>query len=142
MSEQERAERTGRAERAERAERWRDLSGEVGAELAAWRAEHPRASWREIEEALEARWVTVRARLLGEAAATSPARDVKAASATPAAGEAGEAGEAVSCPRCGAALRERGRTTRRLTTQGDQEVILERSYAQCSACGAGLFPPG
>ena len=139
MSEQERAERAERVERVERVERWRDLSGEVGAELAAWRAEHPRASWREIEEALEARWVKVRARLLGEAAATSPARDVKAASAPPA---AGEAGEAVSCPRCGAALRARGRTTRRLTTQGDQEVILERSYAQCSACGAGLFPPG
>jgi YgiT-type zinc finger domain-containing protein len=115
----------------ERAERWRDLSGEVGADLAAWRAEHPRASWREIEEALEARWVKVRARLLSEAVATSPAREVKAAQA---------AGEAVECPRCGAALRERGRTTRRLTTQGDQEVILERSYAHCSACGAGLFP--
>ncbi len=74
-------------ERAERAERWRDLSGEVGAELAAWRAEHPRASWREIEEALEAQWVKVRARLLSEAVATSPAREVKAAQA---AGEAVE----------------------------------------------------
>jgi hypothetical protein len=119
----------------ERAERWRDLSGEVGAELAAWRAAHPRASWRAIEEALEASWVKVRARLLGEAAATSPAREVKGAET------AGE-GEAVSCPRCGAALRGRGRTLRRLTTQGDQEVTVERRYAQCSACGVGLFPPG
>ncbi len=121
------------AERAQRAERWRDLSGEVGVGLAAWRAEHPRASWREIEEALEARWVKVRARLLSEAVATSPARDVKAMQAV---------GEAVPCPQCGAALRERGRTTRRLTTRGDQAVTVERSYAQCSACGAGLFPPG
>ena len=104
--------------------------------MAAWRAEHPRASWREIEEALEASWVKVRARLLSEAVATSPAREVKAAQA------AGTAGEGVECPRCGAALRERGRATRRLTTQGDQAVTVERSYAQCSACGAGLFPPG
>jgi YgiT-type zinc finger domain-containing protein len=117
----------------ERAEQWRDLSGEVGVELAAWRAAHPRASWRELEEALEASWVRVRARLLSEAAATSPARDL---------GAAARSGEAVACPQCGAALRERGRQTRRLLTQGDQAVELERSYGQCSACGAGLFPPG
>jgi sRNA-binding protein len=117
----------------ERTERWRDLSGQVGAEMAAWRAEHPRATWREIEAALEERWRTVRAQLLKEAAEASVAADLK---------EARAVGETVACPHCGQALRERGRPRRQVTTEGQQVIALERSYGVCPACGTGHFPPG
>jgi NADH pyrophosphatase NudC (nudix superfamily) len=76
----------------EQTERWQELSGQVGAEMAAWRAEHPRASWREIEAALDERWRAGRAQLLKEAAEASAAADLK---------------EAARCGECGGALRER-----------------------------------
>ena len=117
----------------EQTERWRELSGQVGAEMAAWRAEHPRATWREIEAALDERWRAVRARLLKEAAEASRAADLK---------EAGAQGEAVPCPECGQGLRERGRRQRHVTTEGQQVIGLERSYGVCPACGTGHFPPG
>ena len=95
--------------------------------MAAWRAEHSRASWREIEAALDERWRAVRAQLLKEAAEASAAADLK---------------EAARCGECGGALRERGRRKRQVTTDGQQRIVLERSYAVCPACGTGHFPPG
>lgn len=111
----------------EQTERWQELSGQVGAELAAWRAEHPRATWREIEAALDERWRAVRAQLLKEAAEASAAADRK---------------EAARCRECGEVLRERGRRKRQVTTDGQHQVVLDRSYAVCPACGTGHFPPG
>lgn len=112
---------------SERTERWAELSGQVGAEMATWRAEHPRASWREIEGALEERWRAVRAQLLKEVAEASAAAG---------------AGEAARCADCGAALRDQGRRKRQVTTDGQHAVVLERRYGVCPACGTGHFPPG
>ena len=117
----------------EQTERWQELSGQVGAEMAVWRAEHPRATWREIEAALDERWRAVRAQLLKEAAEASAAADLK---------EAAASGEATRCRECGEVLRERGRRKRQVTTDGQHRVVLERSYAVCPACGTGHFPPG
>ena len=97
-------------------ERWEELSAGVAREMKEWRASHPRATLREIEAALDERWA-----------------DVKAAQAS---------GEEVACPQCGEAVAERGRARRQVTTHGDQALTLERSYAVCPGCGAGLFPPG
>jgi YgiT-type zinc finger domain-containing protein len=114
-------------------ERWEELSAGVAREMKEWRAGHPRATLREIEAALDERWARVRAQILEEAAVVSPLADVRAAQAS---------GTEVRCPECGQALAERGRARRRVTTQGDQALTLERSYAVCPGCGAGLFPPG
>jgi hypothetical protein len=96
-----------------------------------WRTAHPRASFAEIEAAVDERLARVRARMLEEAALASRAADV---GALPVA-------ERPRCPDCGQAVVDRGRHTRTLTVSGNQPVCLERSYAVCPACGAGLFPP-
>jgi len=44
------------------------------------------------------------------------------------------------CPECGAALKSKGKRSRKLKTQRNQEISLERDYAQCPKCKTGLFP--
>ena len=112
--------------------RWRELAEEVFAGLTEWRAQHPKASLREIEAALDERLSRVRARLLEDVALASAAADLTAA---------GE-GERPACPRCGRGLEARGRHERTLTTHHDRTITLRRSYAECPTCAAGLFPPG
>ena len=113
------------------AERWQALSTEVLSELQEWRAAHPKATFREIETAVEARISRLRARMLEGAAQASTTRDWTAA--PPA--------ERPACPDCGQPLGARGEATRTLTVPGDQPVRLRRRYGVCPACGAGLFPP-
>jgi ribosomal protein S27AE len=100
--------------------------------MADWRAAHPRATFNEIEAALDERLNRVRARVLADLALASAAADLQAASAE----------ERPCCERCGAALRARGQSERGVVTQGGAEVRLVRSYATCPRCGDGSFPPG
>jgi YgiT-type zinc finger domain-containing protein len=116
----------------ERAARWRLLSEEVLSGMADWRAAHPQATFAEIEAEVEAQLARLRVRLLEDAALASRAADLAAQPAS----------ERPPCPACGQSLEPRGRQTRTVTVRGDQAVHLRRSYAVCSACGAGLFPPG
>jgi YgiT-type zinc finger domain-containing protein len=109
--------------------RWRHLTEEVLSGMKEWRQAHPKATLREIETALDAKLATVRARMLEDVALASRAADLVAS------------GERAACPRCGQPMEARGQEERTLTTTGDQEVVLSRSYAVCPACGAGLFPP-
>jgi len=97
-----------------------------------WRAAHPRATLTEIEDALDARWAVVRARLVTEAALASAAADLRAVPPT----------DRPCCPGCGGALALRGPETRTLTTTYEQPVPLRRHYWVCAACDAALFPPG
>ncbi len=98
------------------------------AALEVWRAEHPQATWTEIEAAIDGHLSALRARMLGETAMTSDAATLS--------------GERPACPVCGERLQAAGAHRRRL--RGDQEVPIEldRTYARCPACGTGLFPPG
>lgn len=112
-------------------ERWQALSTAVLAEVQAWRAAHPKATFREIETAVEARISRLRARLLEDAAQASATRDWT--EEPPA--------ERPACPDCSQPLGARGQATRTLTVPGEQSVRLRRRYGVCPACGAGLFPP-
>ena len=109
--------------------RWRHLSEEVLVGMKEWRQAHPRATLREIETALDEKLARVRARMLEDVALASEAADLVAN------------GERTMCPSCGHVLEAHGQEERTLTTTGNQEVVLKRSYAVCPACGAGLFPP-
>ena len=111
--------------------RWRAEAEAIATGLREWREQHPRATLAEIEAALDARLDGMRARLLEDLALASRAADL-----------AGAAGERPACPGCGGRLEARGAHARQVVTQGDRVVHLERQYATCSACGAGLFPPG
>src|SRR5438309_11049345 len=86
--------------------RWRELSEEVITGMAEWRGQHPRATLKEIEAALDERLAHVRARMLQDTALASAATDV---SQLPAEGRP-------RCPGCGGVLGARGQGGRTLGT--------------------------
>ena len=109
---------------------WRELSGEVILEVREWRLQHPKASFKEIEEAVDGSLARARARLLQEVALASEATEVSS--------EAEGGGS--QCPQCSHPLKNRGQHIRNLITNYDQSINLKRSYGVCPACGTGFFP--
>jgi hypothetical protein len=95
----------------------------VQARMLAWRQEHPRATLTEIERELDRQLHVARAALLAEVVMSTDE-------------------ELGPCPDCGGQLERRGTRERTLTTSGDVPVTVTRTYATCSVCGRGLFPPG
>jgi hypothetical protein len=81
----------------------------------------------EIEAAIDAQLGPLRAQLLGDTALASDATDL--------------GGERPVCPTCGERLTAAGPRRRRLRSEGDQPLDLERTYARCPRCEHGLFPP-
>jgi YgiT-type zinc finger domain-containing protein len=112
--------------------KWGALAAEAFLGMREWRLQHPKATFKEIEQALDARLSALRARMLQDVALASAAADVGAA----------RPAERPLCPACGGHLAARGQDTRAVLTTHGQRVTLARSYAVCPACGAGLFPPG
>ena len=111
---------------------WQQLADAVMSGMKEWRLQHPKATLREIETALDERLGKMRARMLEDVALASAAADVSQTSEA----------ERPRCPTCGAVLAARGQPIRELTTHFDQTLRLKRSYTVCPACGTGLFPPG
>lgn len=111
----------------ERMERqWAQLAEDAFTGIAEWRAQHPTATFREIEAAVDERLAVVRTRMLQDAALASAATEL----------------EGSQCPDCGQPLKKGGKRSRRVLTSHNQQVQLERCYGLCPACGAGVFPPG
>jgi len=108
-------------------DRWLAETAERFAALDAWRQAHPKATWAEIEAAVDAQVGPLRAQLLGDTAMASEAADLR--------------GERRVCPACGERLQAAGARPRRLRSEQDVGVDLARTYARCPACGTGLFPP-
>jgi ribosomal protein S27AE len=115
-----------------RVAQWSEAGESVWTGMADWRAAHPKATFSEIEAALDERLNRVRARVLADLALASTAADPQAAPKA----------ERPRCERCGSVLQARGPSDRTLLTQGGAEVRLRRTYATCPRCGDGSFPPG
>lgn len=111
--------------------RWQPTSQAVSHTMQEWRRHHPKATFQEMESALDEQLARLRAQMLQDLALTSPSADL------PAMSEA----ERPTCPTCGVRLAAQGTETRTLVTEHDQPIELSRSYATCPQCGAGLFPP-
>ena len=109
-------------------DRWVAEAADRFAALDAWRQAHPKATWAEIETAIDAQLGPLRAAMLGETAMASAATYLD--------------GELWTCPACGERLAAAGTRRRRLRGEGDLPLELERTYARCPACGTGVFPPG
>lgn len=114
------------------AEQWQAETTAILSGLEDWRSQHPIATLREIELAVDDRLTRLRAQLLeglalSSAAATFSAQPVLAHPL---------------CPQCGARLEPRGLHPRDLLTHGARALHLEREYGVCPRCGEGLFPPG
>ncbi len=111
--------------------RWQQLVDEVMTGMKEWRLQHPRATFQEIEAALDEKLAKVRARMLQDIALASTAARVSQE----------EQAERPKCPQCGGPMEARGEQTRTLLTNYNQPIELRRSYTYCPACQAGLFPP-
>jgi ribosomal protein S27AE len=115
-----------------RASRWSEAAESVWTGMTDWRAAHPKATFSEIETALDERLNQVRARVLADLAMASVAADPQSVSKA----------ERPRCERCGRVLQAHGTSDRTLLTQGGAAVRLTRTYATCPGCGDGSFPPG
>ncbi len=113
-------------QRSEKSEALMMLTG-----MKEWRQQHPHASLREIEQAMDERLAKLRAGMLEELVKMSPQADWSQAPAE----------SRPRCERCGSVLVSRGKQSRWLQTSGGEQVQLERSYGTCPQCGQGLFPP-
>jgi uncharacterized protein with PIN domain len=95
--------------------------------LNQWREKHPRATMREIEEEIDRRMSKMRARLITDTVMKSASPDM-------------EKGKEEMCPKCGGAVKKKGKKKRKLETNGGQEIEFEREYVTCQSCGHGFFP--
>ncbi len=100
--------------------------------MTQWRKEHPKATWQEIEAAVDERITQLRAQMIEDVVQMSDSEDW---SQKPQA-------ERPTCARCGKPLSARGAQTRWIQTNGGQAVKLRRTYGTCPDCGEGFFPPG
>jgi NADH pyrophosphatase NudC (nudix superfamily) len=110
---------------------WQESGKRAVSNVNEWRQQHRKATLQEIEKALDEQLGRLRKQLLEEAAQASETADWSAGSA-----------DAPVCGRCGARLEARGKEKRKLTTNYDQVMELERRYGVCPVCKTGLFPPG
>lgn len=110
---------------------WHQLTAEILTGMREWRAQHPQATLRAMEDELDRRWAAVRARMLQDMALQSAATQWKQPAA----------GAPPSCPDGGTPLEDRGCHPRDRQTHGGQTIALERSYGVCPTCQVGLFPP-
>ena len=114
------------------AQQWQTETAAILSGLADWRAQHPTATLRELELAVDDRLTRLRAQLLESLAFQSAAAafgDRPTLARPPG-------------PQCGAPLEGRGQHGRDVLTHGARTMHLEREYGVCPRCGAGLFPPG
>jgi hypothetical protein len=118
----------------QRSEQMRQVSAGLGEVLGMtqWRKEHPKATWAQIEAAVDERMNQLRAQLLEDL--------VQMGESEPWSELPQE--ERPRCATCGKPLVARGEQTRYLQTSGGEAVKLTRSYGTCPQCGAGFFPPG
>ncbi|MCL5995285.1 MAG: hypothetical protein M1546_04430 [Chloroflexi bacterium] len=104
---------------------WPAQADEVITGVQDWRLAHPKATLKEIEQAIDQHLAALRAHMLTDAAMASAAEV-----------------DPPRCPQCGDTMEWRGDHPRTLVTQHDRAVELKRHYAVCPTCGVGFFPPG
>lgn len=109
---------------------WQQFAVQVLSGIKEWRLQHPTATLAEIETVMDQRWAVARAKFIEDMALASEAANLQAAT------------EPVCCPDCDGVLGERGQHQRKLITQHNQLIHLQRSYGYCPKCQQGFFPPG
>lgn len=107
----------------------------IGQRLWEWRQAHPQATFDEIDEEVSHQFAVLQARVVE--ALSQPEQRPAGSGETPAAGD-----DPLVCPQCQTAMQGRGQHCRRVPTRQGQDVVLQRPYYVCPACGAGRFPPG
>jgi hypothetical protein len=99
--------------------------------MTQWRKEHPKATWAEIEAAVDEQINPLRAQLLEDLVGMGQSEDWSKRPPE----------ERPTCATCGRPLWARGEHTRYIQTTGGEGVKVARSYGTCPTCGVGFFPP-
>jgi len=97
--------------------------------LTDWQRGAPRATFAEIEDAVEEQVARLRAQLIADLVTARADRGTSG----------GE--ERAACLECGRAMERRGEKQREVTVRGNQTVRFRRRYAVCPTCQVGVFPP-
>ena len=113
-------------------EQWQQQSEAVLSGVAEWREQHPHATWREIEQAIDDRLGRLRSQLLQDTAQQSQQRRWSQQ----------DGAQRPQCPSCHLPLQARGTHARTLQSSAGSQITLQRSYGTCPQCGSGFFPPG
>lgn len=116
----------------EKKRRWDELFAAASERMEQWRQENGQANFTAIEKEVDGELARVRAQIIQDLALESKQADIR--------GRRGE--EKVKCPECGAAVKANGQEKRRLVTDYEEAIELERSKAKCLSCGVSFFPPG
>ena len=116
----------------EKHEGWEELFEEMAEVVAAWREAHPEATLTEKEEAIDSRLAEVRRQMVEDVAMAGRTADLAKLPEE----------ERPRCPQCGKPVVANGKQRRRLTTEREQTIELERSKAYCAHCQVSFFPPG
>lgn len=124
----------GKKNKRERSEQMQQVSAGLRDVLGMtkWRKEHPKATWAEIEAAVDEQINQLRAQLLQDV--------VQMGESEPWSQQSEE--ERPRCATCGKPLWARGEQTRYIQTTAGEAVKLRRTYGTCPGCGVGFFPPG
>jgi hypothetical protein len=112
--------------------KWDELFAAASERMAQWRGENRQASLTAIEKEVDGELARVRAQMIQDLALESRMADIR--------GRKGE--ERVKCPECGAEVKANGQEKRRLMTDYEEAIEIERSKAKCPGCGVSFFPPG
>jgi len=91
---------------------------------------HPKATWAEIEAAVDERINQLRAQLIQDVVRMGETEDWSQKPEE----------ERPRCATCGTPLSARGEQTRFIQTNGGEAVKLTRTYGTCPHCGGGFFP--
>lgn len=111
--------------------KWNKLYKEAASGMEKWREGEKRASLARIEEEVDSRLAKLRAQMISDLAQKSANSDLSS--------QKGE--KRAKCPRCGGRLSSNGKKKRRVITNHEQIIELERSQGRCPSCGTTVFPP-
>jgi hypothetical protein len=98
--------------------------------MTQWRKEHPKATWAEIEAAVDERINQLRAQVIHDVVQMGESEDWREIPQE----------EPPRCATGGKPLVARGNQTRWLQTNGGEAVKLTGTYGACPGCGGGFFP--
>ena len=117
---------------AEQEDRWDELFERIRATIREWREENPEATLTEIEQKVDKDLSEVRVEMVTDLAHEGRTQDLTVMAV----------GERPKCAACGAETVANGKGKRRLVTEYEREIELERSRAYCPHCQVSFFPPG
>jgi hypothetical protein len=109
----------------------KELSDHILAEMNAWNASHPKATFLQIEEKARELVSQLEAQLIQESALEREREEWSQ----------GEPGQGPLCPDCQVPLLSRGKRVRHLQGPAGRDIHLQRTYRTCPHCGTGVFPP-